>query len=150
MQSNMKRLNNGDCFYGDITRKTIWDQTSWIDIMIRAYLECALWSSIDDKDEPFDTEHDIDDFSDEAIKQAFEDCQEFANDFHDTILCLHQQCKYDQSRAGHDLWLTRNGHGAGFWDRGLHESGEKMTEKAQNMGSCDLYKGDDNKLYFAG
>lgn len=21
-------------------------------------------------------------------------------------------------QAGHDFWLTRNGHGAGFWDRG--------------------------------
>lgn len=23
----------------------------------------------------------------------------------------------DDERAGHDFWLTRAGHGAGFWDR---------------------------------
>ena len=26
---------------------------------------------------------------------------------------------YDEAQAGHDFWLTRNGHGVGFWDRGL-------------------------------
>lgn len=25
--------------------------------------------------------------------------------------------QYDPVQLGHDLWLTRNGHGAGFWDR---------------------------------
>ena len=25
--------------------------------------------------------------------------------------------QYDQTQIGHDLWLTRNGHGAGFWDK---------------------------------
>lgn len=25
--------------------------------------------------------------------------------------------QYDPAQVGHDLWLTRNGHGAGFWDR---------------------------------
>jgi hypothetical protein len=131
-----------------ITHESIWNQTSYEDVFIRAYLECALWSSTDENDEPFDSNHDIGDFSLEAISQAVEDSQEFLNNFHDTLLCLHQQCKYDQSQAGHDLWLTRNGHGAGFWDRGLHETGEKMTAKAESMGEKYLYKGDDGLLYF--
>lgn len=25
--------------------------------------------------------------------------------------------QYDPEQIGHDLWLTRNGHGTGFWDR---------------------------------
>jgi len=25
--------------------------------------------------------------------------------------------QYDAAQIGHDLWLTRNGHGVGFWDR---------------------------------
>jgi hypothetical protein len=32
-----------------------------------------------------------------------------------------------QAMAGHDYWLTRNGHGTGFWDRGLGEVGDKLT-----------------------
>lgn len=33
-----------------------------------------------------------------------------------------------EARAGHDLWLTRNGHGAGFWDRDLGELGDRLTK----------------------
>ena len=28
---------------------------------------------------------------------------------------------------GIDFWLTRNGHGAGFWDRGLGSLGDRIT-----------------------
>ncbi len=30
--------------------------------------------------------------------------------------------------CGHDLVLTANRHGAGFWDRGLGEAGQKLTK----------------------
>lgn len=44
--------------------------------------------------------------------------------------------------AGHDLWLTRNGHGAGFWDRGnlyvMQDNGcdyaDLLSERASAMG----------------
>jgi hypothetical protein len=49
--------------------------------------------------------------------------------------------------VGHDLWLTRNGHGAGFWDRGLGDVGDKLTAIAKRMGSKSLYVGDDGKIY---
>jgi len=53
------------------------------------------------------------------------------------------------SQAGHDLWLTRNGHGAGFWDRDLGEAGDKLTELSKEMGELTLLQGDgDGKLYF--
>jgi hypothetical protein len=60
------------------------------------------------------------------------------------------QRNYDARQAGHDFWLTRNGHGAGFWDRDVLSStgekwsggndhdgetlGEKLTEIAQSFG----------------
>lgn len=37
--------------------------------------------------------------------------------------------------AGHDFALTRNGHGAGFWDRGLGEMGDMLTEECKPYGS---------------
>lgn len=41
---------------------------------------------------------------------------------------------------GHDLLLTRDHHGAGFWDRGLGELGEYLTERAEWLGgSADLF-----------
>jgi len=35
--------------------------------------------------------------------------------------------EWTDEQIGHDLWLTRGGHGAGFWDRGL-PNGDKLTE----------------------
>ena len=37
--------------------------------------------------------------------------------------------------AGHDFWLTRNGHGAGFWDGDYPESEETiLTDAARTFG----------------
>lgn len=38
-------------------------------------------------------------------------------------------------RHGQDFYLTRNGHGAGFWDRGYGEIGRQLTEAAKIYGS---------------
>lgn len=47
--------------------------------------------------------------------------------------------RYDWEQLGHDLWLTRNGHGVGFWDRGLGELGSDLTKAASAMGEQWLY-----------
>lgn len=52
----------------------------------------------------------------------------------------------------HDFWLTRNGHGAGFWDRtelDADELGDRLTVLAKEFGAVDLYQGDDRLLYLA-
>jgi hypothetical protein len=54
---------------------------------------------------------------------------------------------YDDSSAGRDFWYSRNGHGVGFWDRGLGDVGETLTEAARKLGSVDLYRGDNGQLY---
>ena len=51
------------------------------------------------------------------------------------------------AQAGHDFWLTRNHHGAGFWDRGIGEAGDTLTKRAQEYGGRDLYFGDDGLIY---
>ncbi|MEG3175813.1 hypothetical protein U1872_06195 [Sphingomonas sp. RB3P16] len=56
---------------------------------------------------------------------------------------------YSTAQAGCDLWLTRNGHGAGFWDRGLGKAGDLLTEAAAALGSIDPYFGDDGKFYLS-
>jgi hypothetical protein len=55
---------------------------------------------------------------------------------------------YDDERAGTDYWLTRNGHGAGFWDRGLGDVGDRLSA-ACRYSSVDVYRGDDGKVYFS-
>lgn len=46
---------------------------------------------------------------------------------------------YNLDQAMHDFALTRNGHGAGFWDRGLGEVGDRLTEAAKAHGGQDLW-----------
>lgn len=50
--------------------------------------------------------------------------------------------------AGHDFALTRNGHGAGFWDGDLPEAlGARLTESAKKAGECWPSLGDDGDVY---
>lgn len=47
---------------------------------------------------------------------------------------------------GHDFWLTRNGHGAGFRDRGLGERGKYLTSIAKPFGDARMYVIADNTV----
>lgn len=105
--------------------------------MVSAYLECALWT---EEEEAGDGE-----LSPGAIASAEEDCANFL-DYLDEAEIDYQTL--DRVQMGHDFWLTRNHHGAGFWDRGLGELGEKLTTAAHTFGDAELYAGDDGLLHF--
>jgi hypothetical protein len=116
--------------------------------VVRAYLECALWSSHGDVDddgnaEPLDANHDIRDVSLQGWDEAREIIADFVARHPDSV----SSYPLDPEQFGHDLWLTRNGHGTGFWDRGLGTLGERLTEAAHSFGEAYPYVGDDGKLY---
>ena len=109
--------------------------------MLFQYINTALWSSIDCGGAPLDKNYDYHDVDSAVIEQAKRDIAFF---------CLEAGELLDEledSQVAHDLWLTRNRHGAGFWDRGLGEVGQKLTQIAQFMGAVDLYVGDDGKVH---
>jgi hypothetical protein len=113
---------------------------------VLAYLECALWSSTEEDETPMDKNHTISDFSEEAIAKAESDCANFQAKAGDLL------SGYPSDQAGHDFWLTRNRHGAGFWDRGgkytTEENERKLTDIAHSMGETWIYTGDDGLIYF--
>ena len=113
-----------------------------LDEFTEAYIEAALWSSIDpDTDLPMDGKYGIEDISPELMKQIVDDCSKFQEEHWNDI-------SNDPPGAGHDFWLTRNRHGAGFWDGDWPKSvGERLTEAAQAYGEQDLYIGDDGLVY---
>ena len=51
-------------------------------------------------------------------------------------------------KLGMDIWLTRNGHGSGFFDHGYENEGS-LNKSAEKLKGVDLYLGDDLKLYFS-
>lgn len=52
-------------------------------------------------------------------------------------------------QIGNDLWFTAQGHGVGFWDRGLGAVGDRLTEIAGDTELADVepYVGDDGLVY---
>lgn len=112
-----------------------------LDNFTTAYIECALWSSMDDDGNPLDDNYGIDDLSQECLAKMAEDCRQFQLD-HQTDME-----ELDDEQCGHDFWLTRCGHGAGFWDRGYGELGEWLTQASKAWGDVYLYVGDDGMIY---
>ena len=117
---------------------------------LEQYLVTALWSSIDEKDNPFDDNYSIDDFSEKALKQADKDCDLFLEKVRElSLLDKIYIGLLDETDIAHDFWLTRQGHGAGFWDGDYpDEIGDKLTEIANDFRELYIYVGSDGKLYF--
>ena len=70
------------------------------------------------------------------------DAETFWDSFAYVILSLDYSRRGEQwssaELAGHDFAFTRNGHGAGFWDRGLGEMGDMLTEECKPYGSHNV------------
>jgi hypothetical protein len=120
--------------------------TEYIEQVKRAYVECALWSSLDpDNDgDCLDAVYDADDIAPETLETMAREVVDFLSLVERKGITLEA---LEPGQVGHDFWLTRNGHGAGFWDRGLGELGEALTRAAETFGESYLYTGDDGKLY---
>lgn len=112
-----------------------------------AYAECALWSTTDNADEsggePLDANYSDDDIAPETLARMRADCESFWSDNADDIA----EAGLSPEQAGHDFWLTREGHGAGFWDRGLGELGDALTKASKPYGAFFLYVGDDGLIH---
>jgi hypothetical protein len=115
--------------------------------MLRGYLECALWASNDEHGNALDDVYTTGDISDETKQSASEACGDFVRQCVEGGIHLDMHYPGNAGGVGHDLFLTRNRHGAGFWDRGLGEVGDELTEIAHIMGGSDFYVGDDGQVY---
>jgi hypothetical protein len=117
-----------------------------------AYITTALWSSTDDDGNPLDADYGREDLAPATLEAMKKDCDTFyekAGDFFYEEYCLKYGPDFGiDGRAGHDFWLTRNGHGAGFWDSDWNEeAGKVLTELSKTFREVDLYIGDDGLIY---
>lgn len=115
---------------------------------IRQYLVTALWSSHDYRSEPDSDSYDPD--AGECMDDSYEpddllpacraevraDVFSFIRQCNDAGIDL-RAVSPDLDQHAHDLWLTRCGHGAGFWDRGYGSVGDKLSDIARMMGNLD-------------
>jgi len=121
-----------------------------LESVVLGYMECALWSSCDDEGNELDGLYELYDFADEANASIHETIQDWLDllDVED----IDWRSGWSPEQLGHDFWLTRNGHGAGYWDRysgaDLREDlGNVLSALCKPYGTSDVYVGDDGKLY---
>lgn len=113
---------------------------------IDAYATSVVWTAhvTDDEGEvwfidelPYDTDDDLGDVT-HRIKtdpRVIQDCERFIADNHDTLQALIEDGSCPGwDYHGHDFHLTRDHHGAGFWDRGYGEAGDLLTQLAEEYG----------------
>lgn len=120
---------------------------------IEGYLICALWSSSDSGDpkggEHLDQCYTTDDIVPGSRKDHELQCENFIAANWNLLTDAVNRPGYSWGSAGHDFWLTRNGHGAGYFDRGLGATGDALQELARVYGSCDPYVGDTGHVYLS-
>lgn len=116
-----------------------------LDEFTRAYMVCALWSTNDESTpsggEPMDANYDITDIEEKTAAVMIADCAKFQAENAEDI-------EGRASQAGNDFWLTREGHGAGFWETPdwPEEAGKRLTAAAKAFGEFPLFA-ENGKIY---
>lgn len=106
-----------------------------------AYLGALLWASLNpDTGEPLDGMS----LAPEALEALKRDCAAFQASNWEWL------CRAGSpTQNGHDFFLTREGHGSGFWDRGYSkEVGEALTNAARAMGEVWPFVQEDGLVHF--
>ncbi len=130
--------------------KTTTDkQGNALDTFTMGFLTCALWSttdeSRDDGGDPLNKNYSINDIDPTCLVGLVAECARFQLEQAETLE------DYDSEQTGIDFWLTRNGHGAGFWDGDYADrDGTQLTRASKKFGEVSLYVGDDGVIYASG
>ena len=113
----------------------------------KGYVEAMFFTNGDTGDDREDllNQLGVEKLTREAVKDIATDCDRFVGTIMpDGRFCrqwldeIAGQCDYDDARAGHDFWFTRQGHGVGFWDRQeLHEEQQDaLSNLARSFGEA--------------
>ena len=164
-------------FFTEETPNTVRDAES-------LYPSARIWEPESDSSLPGDV--GFDDIAPSTLARIISDCAKFQAIARCDLVRAENRGR-DLEHCGHDFWLTRNGHGAGFWDRrelednsadyerltqimvaAGHDSaawhaalkernalsekslGARLTRHCKQFGECDVYLGDDGRVYIMG
>lgn len=110
-----------------------------------AYIEALYFTDTGEEDQP--AGHLA--LHPDALASINELCHDFASLLEREGLLEDYLSQQSPEQLGHDLWLTRNGHGVGFWDRGLGTLGDTLSDLCRPYGECYVYEGDDGLIHIA-
>jgi hypothetical protein len=111
---------------------------------VDAYLEASILSGDDQSGNPLFGRYTISDFAQEAVDKAVRD----SNRFIDKNMKLLDKPGIARSQHGHEFWMARNYHDAGFRDRRYVPNGHILRETAGEFGREQVIVGGDDKLRF--
>lgn len=133
--------------------------TIYMNPTARALAEVVLYSECDDEGAPLDRNFSVNDIDEKSLEKLYCDFQSFIQDVEAKITekvgekweCIDDFYNLAQPIEGqteHDYVLTRNHHGAGFWDGDWDNSvAQILTDGANKQGEFSTCVGDDKKIY---
>lgn len=140
----------------------VTDDGDWVDVVddappvdvdeiVAGYVEAALWADARDDSDPDDEPggkngtHEAHEDDVRALRERIAEWVEGigadAAAF-DAAMIDRVGDWTTAEQMGHDLRLTAEGHGAGFWDRGLGALGDRLTAHAKAFGTFDCWVDD--------
>lgn len=117
---------------------------------IDGYISALLWSSMVYPSDGEPVNADTFELSTAGRAKCESDCRAFCTKNEEIISQAISLPGYDASQAGHDFALTRNGHGAGYWDRENLPIvlGELLTAASHRTGEVYAQLDDANEVEF--
>lgn len=114
------------------------------EIIFNHYIGSALWATNLDNGEPMDLKYDVEDLHPDTRDKLKTEMNQFIEKY--AYLIDDEDRNTGLDYFVHNFWLTRNGHGAGFWD-GDYVNGDALTDACKEYGEIYLYVGDDGLIY---
>ncbi len=135
--------------------------TIYVNPTAQALAAAILFTECDESGTPLDENYNINNFDQKSIENLYGEFQQFIqivepqitknigeawssiDDFYDLMQPSENQTEYDYI-------LTRNHHGAGFWDGDwASEVSEILTDAAHSQSEIFACVGDDGKIYLS-
>lgn len=116
---------------------------------IQSLIVTALWTGFASNEDgdvtaPLDGLYGVTDVPEDIIARLADEFTSFVCANWSDVAEYMQITGTDWGQVSHDFHLTRNHHGAGFWDRGAGEVGERLTEAVYVYGTAELCADLDN------
>lgn len=107
-----------------------------LDTFTKAYITAAFWTNDEhggsgDYTTSGRVEYLIPRLDPDQVTEMVADCKRFQSETEEFIAGR-------EGTAGIDFWLTRNGHGSGFWDGDWPENGDLLTQVCESYKVFDL------------
>lgn len=118
----------------------------------QGYIQAMFFTDASDADDGDLADATFDELAPESLAKIEADCAKFQHENEPILERAYSAVRkrdiaYTEESAGMDFWYSRNGHGVGYFDRGLGGIGDALHKAAKRWREVHVYRGDDGKVY---